>query len=236
MNKDYISWSRKKIINNVTPFTLLDFQGYPSAIIWFSGCNMRCDFCYNPEIVLNKGKLGFEDIKDFFVSRKNLLKGAVLCGGEPTVYKELFNICESLKDMAYKIKLDTNGLNTDLIQSLIQNKLVDFIALDFKAPEEKFKTVTKSDRFEKFEETLDFLINSQIDYEVRTTFSQELLFVEDIYKMIDFLTKKKYDKTYYLQNFLSSKETLGKIKNSNSVNLSRTVKQNYPFEIKFRNF
>ncbi len=236
INKENILWNKKKIFDSITPFTLLDYQGVPSAILWFSGCNMRCDFCYNPEIVLGKGKYAFDEIESFLATRRNLLQGVVLCGGEPTIYNELYTICKNIKAMGFKIKLDTNGLKPKMIQHLVQNRLVDCIALDFKAPKEKFKGVTKSDSFEAFEETLRFLLRNSIEYEIRTTFSQVLLSLEDIYTMILFLVQMGYTKNYYLQNFLTSKETLGNIKTPNSLNLSQIIKQDYLFEIKFRNF
>jgi len=236
MNNENILWNQKQIIDSVTPFTLLDFQGTPSAILWFSGCNMRCDFCYNPEIVLEKGRYNFEDIRDFLNSRKSLIKGIVLCGGEPTIHNELYAICEQIKTFGYKIKLDTNGLNFNLISKLIDDRLVDFVALDFKAMDDKFQFITKTDKFSQFKKTLLFLINSDIDYEIRTTYHENLLSLDDIYKMANFLKSCNYKKLYYLQNFIANKATLGKIKTTNSKSLPRYIKQNYPFEIKFRNF
>lgn len=236
MNKENILWNQKKIIDSLTSFTLLDFKSYPSAILWFSGCNMRCDFCYNPEIVLGKGKYTFDDIRDFLESRKNLLKGVVLCGGEPTIHKELYYLSKELKLMGFKIKLDTNGLNTDLIKSLIDDRLVDFIALDFKAIGDKFKLITKTDQFKEFKKTVQLLIGGTIEYEIRTTYHEQLLSLDDISKMLDFLQSCNYEKTYYFQNFIGNKTTLGKIEEMNSKNLSKIIKQNYPFDIKFRNF
>jgi len=236
MNKENILWNQKKIIDSLTPFTLLDFKSYPSAILWFSGCNMRCDFCYNPEIVLSKGKYTFDDIKGFIESRKNLLKGVVLCGGEPTIHKELYYLSKELKSMGFKIKLDTNGLNSDLIKSLIDDQLVDFIALDFKAMGDKFNLITKTDQFKQFKKTVQLLIGSTIEYEIRTTYHEKLLSLDDIYKMLNFLKSCNYKKNYYFQNFISNKTTLGKIEEINSKNLSKIINQNYPFDIKFRNF
>lgn len=238
-NKENISWNKKKIIDSVTPFTLLDYKSYPSAILWFSGCNMRCDFCYNKEIVLKKGKYCFDDIFDFFNKRKELLKGVVLCGGEPTVHKQIYEISKRLKSMGYKIKLDTNGLNTKLLKKLISKKLIDYVAIDFKGIEKKFENITKVDkkRFDDFCDSLKYLKNSGIDYEIRTTYHEKLLSLDDINKMLNFLKSIKYDKTYYLQNFLSNKENFGKINTPNTKKLSSLLDiKKYPFLIKFRNF
>lgn len=236
MSKENILWNKKKIIDSLTPFTLLDYEGVPSAILWFSGCNMRCNFCYNPEIVLGKGKYSFSDIKEFFESRKQLLKGVVLCGGEPTIHKELYEISKELKAMEFKIKLDTNGLNPSLIKALLSENLVDYVALDFKASQDKFEQITRSKKFNDFMETLNLITKSSVGHEIRTTYCEELLGVDDIYKILDLLESINYSKTYYLQNFINTKSTLGKIENTNIKNLSKLIKCKYPFDIKFRNF
>ncbi len=235
-NKENISWKKKKIIDSITPFTLLDFKDQTSAIIWFSGCNMRCSFCYNPEIVLGNASLCFEDIIEFLDSRKNLLKGIVLCGGEPTIHKELYPLCIELKKMGYKIKLDTNGLNPTLVAQLTNNNLIDFIALDFKGINENFKTITHVDKFDQFQNTLQFLIENDFDFEVRTTYHQDLISLNELYIMLDFLESLRYDKKYYIQNFINTKPTLGYIQNKSTQDLSKIIQNNYLFEIEFRNF
>jgi pyruvate formate lyase activating enzyme len=206
-------WKKQKLFESLTPFTLLDFEGFPSAILWFCGCNMRCEYCYNPEIVLGKGEFSFDDFQEFFKSRANLLKGVVLCGGEPTLHKELVPLSRELKKIGYKIKLDTNGTKPKVVKKLIENHLIDYVALDFKAPKEKFEIVTKTKKreYEQFLETLDILIKSTIDYEVRTTFYGGLLEIGDIETICDILENVGFDKKYYLQNALCETATLGSI-------------------------
>ena len=238
MNKENILWKQKKIIDSVTSFSLLDYNGVPSAILWFSGCNMRCDFCYNQELVLNKGKYCFNDTLSFLESRKKLLKGIVLCGGEPTNCKELYCICKELKNMGYKVKLDTNGLNYNLIKILINENLIDFVALDFKALQNRFEQITKvkAHKFNNFVKTIKLLISSKIDYEIRTTYHEKLLSLEDIHKMLEFLKFYNYKKNYYIQNFINKKETLGGIRDVNKTDISKLIEQKYPFKVMFRNF
>ena len=163
---------------------------------------MRCSYCYNPEIVLGNATLCFEDLIEFLDSRKNLLKGIVLCGGEPTIHKELYPLCVELKEMEYKIKLDTNGLNPILIKKLTNEKLIDFIALDFKGINENFKTITHVDKFDQFQDTLKFLIESNFNFEVRTTYHEDLISLNELYAMLDFLEIMRYDNKYYIQNFI----------------------------------
>jgi len=233
-------WKTQKIFETLTPFTLLDFENTPSSILWFSGCNMRCDFCYNGEIVHGVGEFSYEDLEPFFEARQNLLQGVVLCGGEPTIHKQLIEITKQLKKINYKIKLDTNGLKPEIIRILVERKLVDFIALDFKAPKEKFVEVTKCSlkEYEKFQKTLQFLIKSGFPFEVRTTFCDRLLELTDIEKMIETLAVQNYKGIYALQNFIATKETIGKINNKNKINLEYTLRDKIkvPFSIKFRNF
>lgn len=233
-------WKTQKIFETLTPFTLLDFENTPSSILWFSGCNMRCGFCYNPEIVHGVGEFSFEDLESFFETRQNLLQGVVLCGGEPTINKQLIEITKQLKKLGYKIKLDTNGLKPDIIKILVEQKLIDFIALDFKAPKEKFTVVTKCSlkEYENFLKTLQFLIKNHFPFEVRTTFCDRLLELTDIETMTETLAVHNYKGVYALQNFIASKETIGKINNQNKINLEYTLKDKIktPFSIKFRNF
>ncbi len=233
-------WKKQKIFETVTPFTLLDFENIPSAILWFSGCNMRCSFCYNPEIVNGTGKFSFDDFNAFFETRQNLLKGVVLCGGEPTIHKEIVEISKQLKKLGYKIKLDTNGLNLKIIKILVQQNLIDYIALDFKAPKSKFQQITKRavKEYQYFLKTLKLLIKENINFEVRTTFCDSLLDIEDIKNMMNELQNLNYNGIYYLQNFIHGTDTIGEISKRNSINLSKELYnlQKYKFSVQFRNF
>jgi pyruvate formate lyase activating enzyme len=229
-------WKKQKLFESLTPFTLLDFEGFPSAIVWFCGCNMRCEYCYNPEIVLGKGEFSFDDFQEFFKSRANLLKGIVLCGGEPTLHKEVVPLSRELKNMGYKIKLDTNGTRPKVVKKLIENHLIDYVALDFKAPQEKFEIVTKSKEWDAFVETLDILVNSSIEYEVRTTFYGGLLEIRDIETICDILENVGFDKKYYLQNALCEMATLGSILGGSQKITSSDMLlfEEYPFEVILR--
>jgi len=230
-------WSKKKIIDSLSPFTLLDFEQYPSCIIWFNGCNMRCDYCHNPDIVLKKGTYSFAQLIPFLKQRKNLLKGVVLSGGEATLHKEIYNICKYIKSMGFKIKLDTNGLNPQVLEKLLKDDLLDFIALDFKTSKANFFKITKNKEYEKFIESLRLLNNSKIDFEVRTTYHNSLLSKNDIKEILEVLQKYKYSKTYYIQKCLDSVPTLLNIpKNTISKEFFKQFNDKYNFEIKYRNF
>ncbi len=223
----------KKPISFITPFTTLDYADHLACIAWFCGCNMRCDYCYNPQIVLEKGDVSEEELLSFLKKRQNLLDGVVLSGGECTLYGGLKPLCEKIKELGFDIKIDTNGSNPKLLQELIEKNLVDFIALDFKALKDKFTALTHSNLFENFQTSLKLLIDSNTPFEVRTTIHGDLLNENDINKMIDFLFLSGYKGVYYLQNYLHV-NNLGNI-NEPKKSFEKT-KIKGTLKVEFRNF
>lgn len=158
-----------------------------------------------------EGNYSIKDLLDFLEERKGLLDAVVLSGGEATSHN-LIPICHAIRKLGFKIKLDSNGLNHELIHQLIEEKLIDFIALDFKAPEYKFEHVTQTNQYNKFKKSLTLLIDKKFDFEVRTTLHADLLNTYDINQMINTLFELGYDKTYYLQHFLETPTNVGNIK------------------------
>jgi pyruvate formate lyase activating enzyme len=173
---------------------------------------MRCDYCYNKDIVFAKSSsYSFGDILEFLKTRVNLLDGVVLSGGEATTHN-LTKFCIEIKKLGFKIKLDTNGGNFLNIKELCDLKLLDFIALDYKAPKDKFTHITHSNSYDEFSKVLDFLIKSDIDFEVRTTLHNDLLNEENINEIIYDLKNRGYENKYYLQMFLDSGVNIANIK------------------------
>ncbi len=201
-----------KPLYDITPFTALDYPDHLASIFWFAGCNMRCLYCYNKDIVLGEGKISQEEALSFLTSRVGLLEAVVLSGGEATRYSDLEAFCQKIKQLKFKIKLDTNGLNPQMVQTLIEKGLVDTIALDYKAPKEKYFEITKDKHFDNFSKTLNFLIQNAFPFEVRTTVHSDLLRVEEINRIIKDLLKRGYRGTYYLQPFVFTEHTLGRVK------------------------
>jgi len=201
-----------KPIYDITPFTALDYPDHLAAIFWFAKCDMQCAYCYNKDIVFGEGKMTEEDALAFLESRIGLLEGVVISGGEATLYSNLIEFCQKIKKLNFKIKLDTNGLHPDMIKALVEGKLVDQIALDYKAPKEKFQALTKNKHFDHFSMTLNFLIQNQFSFEVRTTVHSDLLRVEEINRIIKDLIKRGYTGTYYLQPFVFTENTIGRVK------------------------
>ncbi len=204
--------TRRKPVESITPFTLLDFPKYPSAIVWFRGCNMRCSYCYNPHIVYSNGRLHTEEVLTFLQSRKGLLKGVVLSGGEATLYSKLPRFAATLKQMGYAIKLDTNGTQPRMIQTLLEQKLLDYVAIDFKATKRHFHKITrvKKEYYDRLLQSLDLLGQSGVEFEVRTTVHKELLQETDLCEIMETLRKKSYRGTYHLQNFREA-ENIGEL-------------------------
>lgn len=194
---------------------------------------MRCPYCYNPQIVHGEGILTNEELLKFLNTRIGKLDGVVLSGGECTLNPDILELCEEIKELGFKIKIDTNGLNPDVLKELIDFSLVDFIALDYKAPANKFKTITKNSSIEKFYKTLDMLIDKKFPFEVRTTVHSELLKEDDINSIILDLNKRKYTGTYYLQNYLHVEETMEELPEF-SVPLDKTLLDN-TIPVAFRN-
>jgi pyruvate formate lyase activating enzyme len=217
-NNENISknYAAHKAIYAITPFTLLDYPDKTACIFWFAGCNMRCVYCYNPEIVFGKGKLSFSEALRFLESRRGLLDAVVLSGGECSLHKHLPEFITEIKRMGFLVKMDTNGSKPGLLRYLIQKHLLDYVALDFKAPKAKFKSITTSEFYLHFRESLRVLLSSGIAFEVRSTTHSQLLDQNDLEDMVELLNDEGYTGNYYLQNFRNGAETLVELEESQS--------------------
>jgi pyruvate formate lyase activating enzyme len=204
-----------KPIFSITPFTLLDYLHKSACILWFAGCNMRCLYCYNPEIVFGKGSISFEKVIQFLKTRINLLDAVVFSGGECLLHKNCISFIYEIKKMGFLVKIDTNGSRPDVVEALIQKKIIDYVALDFKALPDRFEKTTQSNLFIPFEKSLLLLLQSGISFEVRTTVHSELLNNKDIQQMISYLENIGYEGNYYLQHFVNGSPTIEKLGHSN---------------------
>ncbi len=226
-------------VYSVTPFTLLDFPGRTACIVWFSGCNMRCGYCHNPQIVRGKGRGTAEDVLSFLKKRRGLLDGVVLSGGEASVYRGLPDFIREIRSLGYAIKLDTNGLRPDIVAALLDQQLIDYIALDYKAPPEKFRKVTGTEKFADFLKTLSLLCRqNKVPFEIRTTVHTALMDEQDIIAIIDDLEKNSYRGTYYIQNFRNDNDrpTLAALPQQIRQLDCRSIPPSVNFQIAFRNF
>jgi pyruvate formate lyase activating enzyme len=200
---------------------------------------MRCEYCYNTDIVESNGNYDYFEVLSFLHKRKGLLQGVVLCGGEPLFNydKDMLEFIKKVKEMGFLIKLDTNGINYEALKELVESNLIDYVALDFKAPKYKFEYITNNNvkKFDLFLDSVKLLINTKIDFELRTTFHPKLLNNDDIKDMLDLIESLEYRGKYYIQNFMESQNNFGNLKKEiytfdfDSIN-------NGTVEIKYRNF
>ena len=218
---------------------MLDFPERTACIIWFTGCNMRCPYCHNPEIVKGKGRGDIDQVMTFLKKRQGLLDGVVLSGGEASAYPGLPDFIRDLTALGYAIKLDTNGLRPDIIKSHLDSGFLDYVALDYKSPPEKFRLVTGTDKYDLFSQTLDLLCSQNVvEFEVRTTVHTDLMSEEDVSDIIRDLEERRYSGTHAIQNFTHSDDrpTLGFMKaQSRILDIDRLYKPS-GFHVLFRNF
>lgn len=169
-------------IGGLLKFSMIDFPGYISAIVFTQGCNIRCKYCHNPELLSVSASTSYEEeeILYYLEKRKKCLEGLVITGGEPTLQPDLKDFIIKVRSFGYKIKLDTNGTNPQMVRELINEHLVDFIAMDIKAPFEKYHLVCGPVNTDKVKETMSLIINSGIAYQFRTTYYKEVLNDADI--------------------------------------------------------
>ncbi|MDX1808664.1 MAG: anaerobic ribonucleoside-triphosphate reductase activating protein [Sulfurospirillaceae bacterium] len=219
---------------DITKFTTLDYPDNLASILWFAKCNMRCCYCYNSEIVFGDGHISIQKAIDFLNSRVNRLSGVVLSGGECTLYPRLYDFISEIKKLGFNIKIDTNGTNPKLIKELVHDHMIDYIALDYKAPKYKFEQVTHNKNFEDFEETLSFLINEDFPFEARTTIHSDLLDTSDINQIIDDLLTKGYKNSYFLQNYFHTDNTIGHLEPQKNSLIPDML--NHKIDIKLREF
>lgn len=223
----------QKIVYKITKFTTTDYVGHLSCIIWFVSCNFRCLYCYNDNIVYTKeGNYTQNNILDFLKTRIGLLDSVVLSGGEATVHN-VIPICKEIKKLGFKIKLDTNATNLPQIKKLIELNLLDYIAIDFKAPKYKFKEIVGVDMYDNTIKTIQYLISIDFTFELRTTINKSLLDENDINSMIETISNLGYKNIYYLQNFLETSSNIGNISKSSNIDKSKINTQN--LTIQYRN-
>lgn len=197
------------MICGLQKMTLLDFPGKIACTVFLGGCNFRCPFCHNSELFMGKPEKLMED-EDFFKflkSRKGLLDGVCVSGGEPTLYKNLPQFLARIKEMGFLVKLDTNGSRPEIVKELVEKHLVDYIAMDVKnSPAMYAQTVgLESMDLAPIEESLRFLIGGNVPYELRTTLVAQLhdaASIQDMGVWLGSLVTGLKPKRLFLQSFV----------------------------------
>jgi len=224
-------------VYSVTPFTMLDFPGKTACIVWFSGCNMRCPYCHNPQIVRGKGRADVAQVHDFLERRAGLLDGVVLSGGEVTLYPGLPAFIGNIRKLGYAVKIDTNGTRPDILLPLLESGQIDYVALDYKAPREKYADLTRNRDFPAFSRTLDYLCGHNTPFEVRTTVHTGLLDESDVNFIIADLRARGYRGVYYIQNYINNGgPVLGPLSGPPRKLDRALIRDKAGFEIVWRNF
>ncbi len=187
--------------------SLIDYPGEISTVCFTGWCNFRCPYCHNGHLLRGQGETITEaDVLSFVARRKRAIGAVVISGGEPTMYgQELIEFIKKLKELGLRVKLDTNGTNPLLLNQIINDGLVDYIAMDIKAPLEKYYAVVKTRvNIEDIQKSIQLIKGASIGKEFRTTVCKELLTKEDIEKIIEMISPSPY----YLQNFVDGETVL----------------------------
>lgn len=195
----------------INKFSLLDYPGKVSCILYTRGCNFRCPYCHNGLTLLENSTdfVMFDDILAFLKKRIGILDGVVISGGEPTLMPDLIDKIIEIKKLGYLVKLDTNGTNPDILKELIDEKLIDYVAMDIKAPLTKYGKVVNNPNVdtEKIAKSIEILKSGVIDYEFRTTLVSELINELDVIAIGRML---KGAKNLFLQQYKLSEGVINK--------------------------
>lgn len=217
-------------IGGLQKFSLLDYPGHLSAIVFTQGCNFRCQFCYNPMLVTPSGaqsralnspdslsggevkeasqRISEDGLFDFLKERQRKLDAVVITGGEPTLHRDLPQFIRRIKEKGFKVKLDTNGTNPLMLGDIVSEKTVDYLAMDIKAAPLKYDLVAGvQPDLANIEKSVKIIKGSGLPYEFRTTIVPELIATEDIAAMGEMI---KGAKKWYLQQFVSNTDLVNK--------------------------
>ena len=198
-------------ISGFEKLTLLDYPGGKvAAIVFTQGCNFKCSYCQNSGLLKfnNDNLISEDEVLSYLQKRKNMLDGIVISGGEPTLQKGLTTFIKKVKSLGLLVKLDTNGSNPDILKYLLDNKLIDYVAMDIKDDFTKYENITMCKvNYDNIKKSISLLLNSHIEYEFRTTIMKNIHSIDDIRHIAGLIGLKP---KYYLQNFRDSEGVLDK--------------------------
>ncbi len=199
----------KMNISGLQKMTLLDFPGKMAAIVFTQGCNYRCPFCQNSSLLtLNEALLSTEEVLEYLNLRKNMLDGVVISGGEPTLQKGLKDFIKMCKMLNLDVKLDTNGTNPEVLEDLINEHLIDYIAMDIKNTYDDYEKIAgiKKVDTKKIKRSIELIKSSGINHEFRTTIVKGFHDIDEIEKIASYVEGSKY----FVQNFENSEGVIDK--------------------------
>lgn len=198
------------VIYGLQKLSLLDYPGKTACTVFTGGCNFRCPYCHNASLVVGLDEIEPVDYDEFFAflnKRRNILDGVCITGGEPLLQPDIEDFIRVIKKFGYSVKLDTNGTFPDKLKRLVDENLVDYVAMDIKNSPEKYSLtagVSELD-FSKISNSVEFLLSNSVDYEFRTTVVKELHSKEDFVSIGEWI---KGAKRYFIQSFIDSGDIL----------------------------
>lgn len=185
------------------PLTLIDFPGHLASVVFMQGCNLRCRFCYNRSLLptVARESIAWNSVLEFLKDRQGFIEGVVFSGGEPCMQPGLLAAMQEVRDLGYEIALHTNGFYPEVVEKALQQKLLQFIAVDFKAPLSHYHEITGQAASEKsFRKLAEIIVASGVKHEYRTTFHPRLMKDSDLMTMADWLVEMKIG-SFALQKF-----------------------------------
>ena len=206
------------LITGFQKSTLLDYPGKVACLIFTYGCNLRCEYCHNPELVIHPCKRSSivkeEQILSFLKERKNLLDAVVITGGEPTIQPDLIPFIQKIKDTGYLVKLDTNGTNSKIVKKLLTLNIVDYWAMDIKYEKELYIQNLKEEiKYKEIIKSIKLIMERALDYEFKTTYVKGIHSIESARGIGELINGSK---RYYIQNFRPGKTINPSLNFSNS--------------------
>ena len=197
------------IIKGIQKTTLVDYPETVACTIFLGGCNFKCGYCHNSDLVFRPNEvegIPTGDFLSFLETRKRLLDGVCITGGEPTLHRELVHLCERIKLLGFRVKLDTNGSNPEMLRLLIESRLVDYIAMDVKSGLESYgRVIGVETNLENIKKSIELIRSSGISHEFRTTIVPDIINEAEIGKIGELV---KGENKYFLQQFRPSKNTV----------------------------
>lgn len=220
-------------INGMQKLTLLDYPGNVACLIFTQGCNFRCPFCHNSGLLdmnNNCEKIDEKEVFKYLEKRRGLLDGVCISGGEPLLQKDIVDFIRKVKDLGYKVKLDTNGSSPKKLKQLIEDGLIDYVAMDIKNDFLNYdKTAGMCTNIDNIKKSIEIIENSNIEYEFRTTIVKQFHDVEKLEKIIQYIGPNA---RYYIQNYQDCSSVLQRglngFDNEELLNIKNTLGVKYP--------
>ena len=220
-------------INGMQKLTLLDYPGNVACLIFTQGCNFRCPFCHNSGLLdmnNNCEKIDEKEVFKYLEKRRGLLDGVCISGGDPLLQKDIEDFIRKVKDLGYKVKLDTNGSSPKKLKQLIEDGLIDYVAMDIKNDFLNYdKTAGMCTNIDNIKKSIEIIENSNIEYEFRTTIVKQFHDVGKLEKIIQYIGPNA---RYYIQNYQDCSSVLQRglngFDNEELLNIKNTLGVKYP--------